>query len=266
MDVLTVKKIKEMKGRQPIVMLTAYDYISARICQACGVDIILVGDSLAMTLLGYDSTLPVTMDEMGIFVSAVRRGAKDAFIVADMPFMSYQASIEQALENAGRFIKSCGASAVKIEGASDHTLSVVDRLVDAGIQVMGHIGLTPQSSIFKDGYKVKGRDFSEARELMAQAKALEDAGCFAIVLECVPEPLGADISDAVGIPVIGIGAGRFCDGQVLVFSDVVGTYDRVIPRFVRRYCDGLSLFRQAVEEYVTQVRKGEFPGEENVYK
>ena len=266
MDVLTVKEIQARKGRQPIVMIAAHDYISARLCEEAGADIILVGDSLAMTVLGYTSTLPVTMDEMQVFVSAVRRGAEHSFVVADMPFMSYQISVEQAVENAGEFVKFCGANAVKLEGASDHVLSVIDRIVDAGVQVMGHIGLTPQSSVFKDGYKVKGKDFEEAKQLIAQAKALEDSGCFAIVVECVPEPLGADISNAVDIPVIGIGAGRFCDGQVLVFSDIVGIYDRQLPKFVKRYFNGLGAFQQAVKEYVEDVKNGRFPGEDNVYK
>ena len=266
MDVLTVKKIREKKGRQPIVMLTAYDYVSARICESAGVDIILVGDSLAMTVLGYDSTIPVSVEEMLIFCKAVRRGAPNSFIVADMPFMSFQIRVDLAVENAGRFVKEAGANGVKLEGASDMVLSVIDRLVDAGIPVMGHIGLTPQSSVFTEGYKVKGRSVEDARALIAQAKALEEAGVFALVVECVPEPLGADIADSVSVPVIGIGAGRFCDGQVLVFSDVVGAYDRFVPKFVRQYLNGYELFHSAVVEFVEDVRTGKFPTEDNVYK
>ncbi len=266
MDVLTVKKIREKKGRQPIVMLTAYDYISARICESAGVDIILVGDSLAMTVLGYDSTIPVSVEEMLIFCKAVRRGAPNSFIIADMPFMSFQVRVDLAVENAGRFVKEAGANGIKLEGASDMILSVIDRLVDAGIPVMGHIGLTPQSSVFTEGYKVKGRNVEEAKALIAQAKALEEAGVFALVVECVPEPLGADIADSVSVPVIGIGAGRFCDGQVLVFSDVVGIYDRFVPKFVRRYLNGYELFHSAVVDFVEDVRTGKFPTEDNVYK
>ena len=266
MHMLTVREIQSKKRKVPIVMLTAHDCISAKICEEVGVDLILVGDSLAMTVLGYDSTIPVTVDEMLVFVKAVRRGASRSFIIADMPFMSYQISVEEALRNAGRFVKEAGANAVKLEGASDLVLEAIDRMLDAGIQVMGHIGLTPQSSVFVEGYKVKGRSVDEARALLAQAKALEEAGCFALVLECVPEPLGADIADAVDIPVIGIGAGRFCDGQVLVFSDVVGLYTRMLPKFVRRYADGYELMRQAAAQYVEEVRQGSFPGEENVYK
>ncbi len=266
MDVLTVKKIREKKGRQPIVMLTAYDYVSARICESAGVDIILVGDSLAMTVLGYDSTLPVSVEEMLIFCKAVRRGAPNSFIIADMPFMSFQIRVDLAVENAGRFVKEAGANGIKLEGASDMVLSVIDRLVDAGIPVMGHIGLTPQSSVFTEGYRVKGRNVEEAKALIAQAKALEEAGVFALVVECVPEPLGADIADNVSVPVIGIGAGRFCDGQVLVFSDVVGIYDRFVPKFVRRYLNGYELFHSAVVRFVEDVRSGKFPTEDNVYK
>ncbi len=266
MDALTVRSLKDKKGKEPIVMLTAYDYFSAQICQEVGVDLILVGDSLAMTVLGYDSTLPITMEEMLVFVKAVRRGAPKGFVIADMPFMSYQISVEQAVSNAGRFIKEGGANAVKLEGATDLVLSAVDRMIDAGIQVIGHIGLTPQSSVFVDGYKVKGRSVDEARALLAQAKALEEAGCFALVVECVPEPLGADISDALSIPVIGIGAGRFCDGQVLVFSDVVGFYNRILPKFVRRYVDGYKMVKEAVFRFVDDVRQAKFPGQDNVYK
>ncbi len=266
MDLLTVKEIKEKKGRQPIVMLTAYDYVSAKICESAGVDIILVGDSLAMTVLGYESTIPITVEEMLVFAKAVRRGAPNSFVVVDMPFMSYQVSVEDAVRNAGRFLKEGLANGIKLEGASDMVLSAIDRMVDAGIPVMGHIGLTPQSSIFTEGYKVKGRSIDEAKALMAQAKALEEAGCFALVLECVPEPLGADISDSLSIPVIGIGAGRFCDGQVLVFSDVVGLYERFVPKFVRRYLNGYDLFRSAVGDFVEDVRSGRFPDEDNVYK
>jgi len=261
-----VKKIREKKGRQPIVMLTAYDYVSARICESAGVDIILVGDSLAMTVLGYDSTIPVSVEEMLIFCKAVRRGAPNSFIIADMPFMSFQVRVDLAVENAGRFVKEAGANGIKLEGASDMVLSVIDRLVDAGIPVMGHIGLTPQSSVFTEGYKVKGRNVEEAKALIAQAKALEEAGVFALVVECVPEPLGADIADSVSVPVIGIGAGRFCDGQVLVFSDVVGIYDRFVPKFVRRYLNGYELFHSAVVDFVEDVRTGKFPTEDNVYK
>ncbi len=266
MAMLTVREIRARKGKSPLVMVSAYDYVSAKVCAEAGVDIVLVGDSLAMTVLGYDSTLPVTVEEMMVFVKAVRRGAPEAFVVADMPFMSYHESVELAVRNAGSFIKFGGASAVKVEGASDAVLSAIDRMVDAGIQVMGHIGLTPQSSVFSEGYRVKGRGIEEAKALIGQAKALEEAGVFAIVLECVPEPLGADIADAVSVPVIGIGAGRFCDGQVLVFSDVVGLYDRILPKFVRRYANGYEVFSGAVRRFVEEVRSGTFPGEENVYK
>ncbi len=262
----TVQDIHSMKGQNTIVMVTAYDWFSASICEEAGVDIILVGDSLAMTVLGYDSTIPITMDEMLVFVKATRRGARNTFVVADMPFMSYQVSIQDALKNACRMIKEGGANAVKLEGASDTILEIIDKMRDVGIQVMGHIGLTPQSSVFSQGYRIRGKDVGEAKELVAQAKALEEAGCFSLVLECVPEPLGADISDAVSIPVIGIGAGRFCDGQVLVFSDIVGFYNKMSPKFVKRYLNGFDMVKNAVASFVNEVREGIFPSEKNVYK
>src|SRR5918997_3196279 len=224
---------KKRKGER-IVMVTAYDYPTARLADEAGLDLVLVGDSAAMTVLGYDSTVPATMDEMVMLTRAVTRGARRPLVVADMPFGSFQVSDEAALENAVRFVKEAGADAVKVEGAGP-TLSRVQALVGAGVPVMGHIGLTPQSATMLGGFKAQGRTAEKARRLFEDALALEAAGCFSLVLEAVPAPVAARITEALEIPTIGIGAGGGCDGQVLVYHDLLGLYEARAPRFVKRY-------------------------------
>jgi 3-methyl-2-oxobutanoate hydroxymethyltransferase len=260
----TACKIKKLKGQQKIVCLTAYDYSMARIIDAAGVQLILVGDSLAMTVLGYENTLPVTMVEMLQHTAAVVRGTKEALVVADMPFMSYQASMEQGLANAGRFIKRAGAGAVKVEGGV-FRVPFIKALIDNGIPVLGHIGLTPQSIKEIGGYKVQGRKASEARQLIKDAKALEKAGVFAIVVEGVPELLGREITKAVKVPVIGIGAGKYCDGQILVTHDLLGLFSDFTPKFAKRYVDLGSAMKQAFLSYKYEVETGAFPSKEHCY-
>jgi len=236
----------------------------AHIIDEAGVHLILVGDSLAMTALGYDTTLPVTMDQMLHHTAAVTRGAGNALVVADMPFMSYQASVEQALENAGRFVKEAGAGAVKVEGGTVRA-PAVSALVKNGIPVLGHIGLTPQSVRELGGYKVQGRDAGQAEELVEDARALEEAGAFAVVLECVPAGVGGEITRAVGVPTIGIGAGNECDGQILVTHDMLGLYPGHTPKFVKLYADLRAKMKEAVEAYRSEVEDGSFPGPEHSY-
>jgi len=265
MDKITVSTLKEMKeAGQKIAMITAYDYPSALFAEEAGAEVLLVGDSLGMVVLGYDSTVPVTMEEMLHHVKAVVRGAKKSLVVADMPFMSYQASISDALYNAGRFLKEGGAQAVKLEGGSEFA-DLVHKLVVAGIPVMGHIGLTPQSVNALGGYKVQGKDLKTAQKLMDDAKALEEAGAFSIVLECVPAALAAKITQSLSIPTIGIGSGADCDGQVLVYHDVLGMYPRMLPKFVKRYLDTASLIKEALEKYVFEVKNKTFPEEKHSF-
>ena len=247
-----------------IVMVTAYDAPSGRLADAAGVDLVLVGDSAAMTVLGHDSTVPATMDEMLILTRAVTRGARRPLVVADMPFGSFQVSDERALENAVRFVKEAGADAVKLEGAGP-SLSRVHALVGAGIPVMGHVGLTPQSATMLGGFKAQGRTAEKARQLVTDSLALERAGCFAVVLEAVPAPVAAHVTAALGIPTIGIGAGPDCDGQVLVYHDLLGLYDGPAPRFVKRYADLAAETRRALEAYAGEVRAGTFPDERHGY-
>jgi 3-methyl-2-oxobutanoate hydroxymethyltransferase len=254
-----------MKGRkESIVMVTAYDYPSGRIADAAGIDIVLVGDSAAMTVLGNDSTVPATMDEMIMLTRAAARGAKRPLVVADMPFGSFQVSDEEAVRNGIRFVKEAEADAVKLEGAGP-SLSRVLALVGAGIPVMGHIGLTPQSATMLGGFRAQGRTAEKARQLLQDARALEAAGCFSIVLEAVPAEVAARISEAVTIPTIGIGSGRGCDGQVLVFHDLLGLYDGQAPRFVKRYADLAADTKAALERYAADVRSGAFPADEHTY-
>ena len=259
----TAARIRALKGRQKIVCLTAYDYSTARIVDESGIPLILVGDSLGMTMLGYRNTLPVTMDEMVHHVKAVARGTRSALVVADMPFLSYQVSEEQAIANAGRFIKEGGADAVKIEGGAARAATIA-RLVENGIPVLGHIGLTPQS-INAMGYKVQGRQPAEARALVADAGALAKAGVFGLVLECMPPALAGRITRAVPVPTIGIGAGPACDGQILVSHDLLGLYGEVSPRFVKRYADLGAAMRQAFASYKKDVEGGRFPAQEHSY-
>ncbi len=262
---LPLTELAQMKARgERIVMVTAYDFPSGRIADAAGVELILVGDSAAMTVLGHDSTVPAAMEEMLILTRAVTRGARHPLVVADMPFGSFQISDENALANAVRFVKEAGADAVKLEGAGP-TLSRVRALVEAGIPVMGHLGLTPQSATMLGGFKAQGRTAEQARRLYADALALETAGCFSLVLECVPAPVSARITEALSIPTIGIGAGAGCDGQVLVWHDLLGLYEGHAPRFVKRYAHLASEAKGALEAYVADVRSGAFPEERHTY-
>jgi 3-methyl-2-oxobutanoate hydroxymethyltransferase len=262
---LPLPELVEMKRRaEKIVMVTAYDAPGGRLADAAGVDLILVGDSAAMVVLGHDSTVPATMEEMILLTRAVTRGARRPLVVGDMPFGSFQASDEEALHNGIRFLKEAGADAVKLEGAGP-MLSRVRALVGAGIPVMGHIGLTPQSATMLGGFKAQGRTADKARQLYEDALALESAGCFALVLEAVPAPVAARITEALEIPTIGIGAGRDCDGQVLVYHDLLGMYEGRAPRFVKQYADVAGEIRGALEEYVADVRGASFPEEKHTY-
>jgi 3-methyl-2-oxobutanoate hydroxymethyltransferase len=262
---LPLTELAEMKRRgEPIVMVTAYDAPGGRLADAAGVDVVLVGDSAAMTVLGHDSTVPATMDEMLILTRAVTRGARRPLVVADMPFGSFQVSDEVALENAIRFVKEAGADAVKVEGAGP-TVSRVRALVGAGIPVMGHVGLTPQSATMLGGFRAQGRTAARARALLDGALELERAGCFTVVLEAVPSAVAARITAALEVPTIGIGAGRDCDGQVLVYHDLLGLYDGRAPRFVKRYADVARDIGRALEEFAADVRSGAFPEEQHTY-
>lgn len=262
-NTITDLKNKKKNG-QKITMLTAYDYPMARIIDDAGIDVILVGDSLGMVVLGYDSTVPVTMDEMIHHSKAVRRGTKYAFLVGDMPFMSYQVSKEDAVRNAGRFMKEAGCDAVKLEGG-DEVLEVTKAIVDAGIPVLGHLGLTPQTISKLGGYKIQGKDASAAKKILDQALSLERCGCFAVVLECVPDLVAKLITEKIGIPTIGIGAGRYCDGQVLVTNDMVGLFDRFTPKFVKQYVKLSPLISDGVKRYKDEVERGLFPGAEHSF-
>jgi 3-methyl-2-oxobutanoate hydroxymethyltransferase len=262
---LPLPELAEMKRRgEKIVMVTAYDAPGGRLADAAGVDVVLVGDSAAMVVLGHDSTVPATMDEMVVLTRATTRGARRPLVVADMPFGSFQVSDEEALRNAIRFVKEAGADAVKLEGAGP-TLSRVRTLVGAGVPVMGHVGLTPQSATMLGGFKAQGRTAEGARRLLDDARALEAAGCFSVVLEAVPAPVAARVTETLLIPTIGIGAGAGCDGQVLVYHDLLGLYDGQAPRFVKRYADVAGEIRAALEAYVADVRSGAFPDERHTY-
>jgi 3-methyl-2-oxobutanoate hydroxymethyltransferase len=262
---MSLPSLAAMKQRgEKIAVVTAYDAPSARLAEVAGVDIILVGDSAATAMLGHDSTVTVTVDEMLMLTRAVTRGASRPLVVADMPFGSYQVSDEGALENALRFLKEAGADAVKVEGAKG-TLSRVAALVDGGIPVVGHIGLTPQSATMLGGYKAQGRTAAEARDLHADAIALQLAGCFALVLEAMPAPVAAYITGALRIPTIGIGSGLSCDGQVLVWHDLLGLTSGHVPRFVKQYADVASVVRAALTAYVLDVRASRFPETQHTY-
>lgn len=260
---VTLPTFQRRKERgEKIVVITAYDYAFARLLDAAGVDAILVGDSLGQAVLGYETTLPVTLDEMIHHAAAVRRGAQRALVVVDMPFLSYQVSPEEALRNAGRVLKETGAEAVKIEGGAGMA-ETVSRLVAAGIPVMGHIGLTPQSIHVLGGYRSQGRQPEAADRLAADARALSDAGAFSIVLELMPSALAARITAEVAVPTIGIGAGPHCDGQVLVVHDLLGMEPERTLRHVKRYAEVGTTIRAAVSQYAEEVRSGAFPTEAN---
>jgi 3-methyl-2-oxobutanoate hydroxymethyltransferase len=262
---LPLTELIEMKRRgQKVVMVTAYDAPSGRLADDAGVDVVLVGDSAAMTVLGHSSTVPATVDEMIVLARAVTRGAHRPLVVADMPFGSFQVSDESAVANAVRFVKEAGADAVKIEGAGP-MVSRARALVGAGIPAMAHIGLTPQSATMLGGFKAQGRTAKQAQELFEGALALEEAGCFSVVLECVPPPVAERITAALSVPTIGIGAGAGCDGQVLVWHDLLGLYEGTTPRFVKRYADLAGIARDALETYAAEVRDGAFPEERHTY-
>lgn len=254
---------KKEKG-QPISMLTAYDYPTGVLVEKAGVDMVLVGDSLAMVVLGYENTVPVTMEEMLHHCRAVARGAKHPLLVGDMPFMSYQVSIPQAVENAGRFLKEAGMDVVKLEGGKERA-EVVRAIVDAGVPVQGHIGLTPQTISKLGGFRVQGKSVEAGLRLIEDAIALEEAGCFSIVLEGIPEKVAALITKRLTIPTIGIGAGKGCDGQVLVLHDMLGMFDRFTPKFVKKYADFHGTGVAALQQYIKEVEEGVFPGPEHSY-
>lgn len=257
---VTVPDIRAMKGKSRIGMLTAYDYPSAKVSDAAGADILLVGDSLGMVVLGYADTLSVTVDDMLHHTKAVVRGNKSSLIVADMPYLSYHVSVEESVRNAGRFIQA-GAHAVKIEGAKPGRIKTIEAILDAEIPVMGHIGLTPQSVNALGGFRLQGKNAEDARRMIDEAVALERAGCFAVVLECVPSELAAMITEQITIPTIGIGAGPSCDGQVLVFHDVLGIYDGHKAKFVREYAHLAQDMQTALTSFLADVRTGAFPDE-----
>jgi len=262
---ISITEIKDMKRRtEKIPMLTAYDYVTAKIVDEAGVPLILVGDSLGMVMLGYESTIPVTIEDMIHHTKAVVRGAKRALVVGDMPFMTYHLSVSDALYNATRFIQAGGAQAVKLEGG-EVVADTVRRLVDCGIPVMGHIGLTPQSVHQLGGFKVRGKGVVEARKLLDDAGILEEAGAFAVVLECTPAPLSRLITAKLTIPTIGIGAGPDCDGQVQVISDILGLYTDFVPKHAKQYARLAAEIRQAVTDYISEVKSLSFPTEAQSY-
>ena len=263
---LPLPELAAMKKRgQKIVMVTAYDAPGARFAEDAGIDVILVGDTAAMVVLGHEgTTVPVTVDEMLFLTRTVARQARRPVVVGDMPFGSYQVSDEEAVRNAIRFVKEGGADVVKLEGAGP-MVSRVRRIVEAGIPVMGHIGLTPQSATMLGGFKTQGKTAEAARRLIVDAQALEDAGCMSIVLEAIPAPVAARITSEVAVPTIGIGAGPDCDGQVLVYHDLLGLTEGHLPRFVKRYASLSREIRDALEAYASDVRAGTFPGDEHMY-
>ena len=262
---ITIAEIKEMKQRkEKIPMLTAYDYVTARIVDEADVPLILVGDSLGMVMLGYETTIPVTMEEMLHHTKAVVRGAKRALVVGDMPFMTYHISISEALHNAARFIQEGGAQAVKLEGGQI-VAETVKRLADCGIPVMAHIGVTPQSIHQLGGYKVRGKTPELARNLLQDARILEEAGAFSLVLECVPAPLARVITQSMSIPTIGIGAGPDCDGQVQVISDILGLFTEFVPKHAKQYAKLAPEMKNAVADYVAEVKSQSFPTMEHSF-
>nr|HDN00058.1 3-methyl-2-oxobutanoate hydroxymethyltransferase [Deltaproteobacteria bacterium] len=263
---VTLADIQNKKASgEKITMLTAYDYSMARILDEAGLDIVLVGDSLGMVALGYDSTVPVSMEEMIHHCSAVRRGVNRALLIGDMPYLSYQISKNEAVKNAGRFIKNAGCHGVKLEGGYDMA-PTIEKMVKAGISVMGHIGLTPQTAIALGGYKVQGRDLKSAKKLIEDAKAVANAGAFSLVLECIPSIIAKTITEMVSIPTIGIGAGPHCDGQVLVINDLLGFFEKFTPSFVKRYVNLNPKIKEAIDNYINEVKNGVFPGPEHSFR
>jgi 3-methyl-2-oxobutanoate hydroxymethyltransferase len=262
---ITIPQLLQKKNRkEKIIMLTAYDYPLAKLVEAAGVDMILVGDSGGMVKLGYANTIPVTMDEMLMMVKAVRRGAPKTFIIADLPFLSYQVSREQAIQNAGRFIKEGGADAVKLEGGR-RMAETVRAITDAGIAIQGHLGLTPQNVTQLGGYRVQGKSFDAAKALIQDAISLEEAGIFSLILEAVPVRLANFLTDKLSVPTIGTGSGAGCDGQNLITPDMLGYYDAFCPKYVKRYAALNTIIGEALKKYKDEVASGVFPGEEHTY-
>jgi 3-methyl-2-oxobutanoate hydroxymethyltransferase len=265
MPKVTIQTLRDKKARgEKITYLTAYDYPFAVLEQKAGIDVLLVGDSMGMVVLGYDSTLPVTMDLMIPHVKAVRLGAPEVYLVGDMPYMSYQVSVSEAIRNAGRFMAECGCDAVKLEGGAEMA-ETIQAMVHATIPVMGHMGLTPQSAAQLGGYKAQGRDLQTAKKLIEDAKILEEAGCSTLLLEAVPAEVAAIITKRSRVPVFGIGAGPHCDGQVLVIHDMIGMFDRRPAKFVKKYREVGSLILEALEEFKSDVKAGTFPAPEHCY-
>lgn len=263
---ITVTDFEKMKSQgQRIVMVTSYDYPTASMADDAGVDSILVGDSYGMVVLGYETTIPVNVDELLTVCRAVRRGASHPLLIGDMPFLSFQISEEDAVRNAGRFIKDGNVEAVKIEGGKEMA-HIAKAVSSAGIPVLGHIGVTPQTATLHGGYRVQGRSASAGNSLVEDAKALEKAGVFGIVLEMVTEEVARLITQTVAVPTIGIGSGKYCDGQVLVLHDIIGLYPRFVPKFAKRYADVGSSIRQALIEYAADVRQNTFPEEKHTFK
>lgn len=265
MNRITASYVRKMKRNgDKITMMAAYDYSTALKVDEAGMDIILVGDSLGMVILGYENTLPVTMEDMIHHTKAVSRAAKHSMVIGDMPFMSYHASADEAAYNAGRFLKEAEAHGIKLEGGREVS-EVVRRITSAGIPVMAHLGLTPQAIHKLGGYKVQGREKGTAERMLEDAKILEDAGAFSVVLECIPETLADEITRSLEIPTIGIGAGVHCDGQVLVVNDMLGMYNNFTPKFVRKYADMDTVLKDAFKRYIADVKSGTFPGEEHSF-
>ncbi len=263
---VTIPSLQAKKDRnEKIVAITAYDFPVAKIVDASGIDLILVGDSLGMVVLGYENTIPVTMEEMIHHTKPVVRAAKKALVVGDMPYFSFHLSEEESVYNASLFLKEAGAHAVKIEGASKKRLKLIESLIDAEIPVMGHVGLTPQSIHHFGKFKVKGKEIDEAEKIIQDALNLEKAGVFSVVLECIPMELARLITEKLTVPTIGIGAGPYCDGQILVFHDLVGYSNGYLPKFVKKYADIHELINRAVQEYMEDVKKGNFPDDNHSY-
>ena len=264
---VTTTTLREMKRRgEKIAALTAYDYLFARLVDEAGTDVVLVGDSLAQVVLGYDSTVPVTLDEMIHHPRAVRRGIRRALLVVDLPFLTYQVSREEAIRNAGRVLKETGAAAVKLEGGSPEIADTIRALVQVGIPVMAHLGFTPQSVNTLGGTRVQGREEGGPERVLAEGRAVEAAGAFSVVLELVPGPVATAVTDSLSIPTIGIGAGAGCDGQILVLHDMLGLYEDFKPRFLRRFAELAGATRSAVGDYVGAVRAGEYPAAEHTFE
>lgn len=262
----TVSTFREQKANNDkITMLTAYDYSTAKLMDQAGINGILVGDSVGMVVLGYEDTLPVTMEDMIHHTAAVTRGAKDALVVGDMPFMSYQVSVEEAVRNAGRLMKEGGCQAVKLEGGAA-VCPQIKAITEASIPVMAHIGLTPQSVNAFGGFKVQGKSEEGAKKLIEEAKAVEEAGAFAVVLECVPAKLAEIISHSINIPTIGIGAGAGCDGQILVYQDMLGMFSDFTPKFVKKFAEVGEVMKDAFKAYIEETKQGSFPAPEHTFK